>query len=157
MVKVISTKTTVERATNHLISAKANVYMEAKAQIEMLVNACHTAAVANHWWHLVVPADDITGSAHNVPNQRNFGECIALIHSEVSEAMEGGRKDKRDDHLPTFTSVEVELADALIRIFDLAGAMDLGLGEAFVAKYLYNQERADHKIENRMAEGGKQF
>jgi hypothetical protein len=53
--------------------------------------------------------------------------------------------------------VEVELADALIRICDLAGAMDLDLGGAVAEKLLYNQSRADHKPENRALEGGKKF
>lgn len=88
---------------------------------------------------------------------RNFGELIALIQSEISEAMEAGRKDKQDDHLPQYSGVTVELADALIRIFDLAGALNLPLGEAMQAKLIYNQQRADHKRENREKEGGKQF
>src|SRR5271157_249593 len=51
----------------------------------------------------------------------NHGERFALIHSEISEAMESHRKDLMDDKLPHRKGVEVELADALIRIFDYAG------------------------------------
>ena len=82
---------------------------------------------------------------------------MALIHSEISEALEGGRKGKMDDHLPHRYAVEVELADALIRIFDTAGAMKLDLAGAVIEKLAYNQQRADHKPENRFAEGGKAF
>ena len=51
----------------------------------------------------------------------------------------------------------MELADAVIRIMDLAGAMGLDLAGAIVEKLAYNQTRADHKTENRNADGGKKF
>ena len=84
-------------------------------------------------------------------------EKLTLIHSELSEALEGVRKDKMDDHLPHRKSVEVELADAVIRIFDLAGAMQLDLGAAIAEKMAYNAQRPDHKAEARAAAGGKAF
>lgn len=102
---------------------------------------CHARAVVAGWWD----------------KPRNAGEGIALMHSELSEALEGVRKGAQDEHLPEFTSEEVEFADALIRIFDYAGARQLRLGEAFVAKLLYNANRADHKPEARNAPGGKKF
>lgn len=92
-----------------------------------------------------------------VPSTRNVGEAIALMHSELSEALEGYRKNAQDDHLPEFKSLSVELADCLIRIFDFAETFAPDLGEAFVAKMAYNQIREDHKIENRIKEGGKKF
>jgi NTP pyrophosphatase (non-canonical NTP hydrolase) len=52
---------------------------------------------------------------------------------------------------------EVELADAVIRIFDLAGAYRMDLAGAIAEKMAFNASRADHKIENRAAEGGKKF
>lgn len=109
--------------------------------IEVMASLCHASSVIPGWWD----------------NPRNPGELIALMHSELSEALEGIRKDAQDDHLPEFKSVEVELADALIRIFDYAGAAELRLGEAFVAKLAYNAQRADHKRENRAKVGGKAF
>ena len=45
----------------------------------------------------------------------------------------------------------------MIRIFDYAGALGLDLGGAMAEKLAYNQQRADHKRENRKAEGGKAF
>ncbi len=82
---------------------------------------------------------------------------LALIHSEVSEAMEGLRKDVMDDKLPHRKMMEVELADAVIRIFDLAGACGFDLGGAIMEKDAFNARRADHKPEARAAAGGKAF
>lgn len=89
--------------------------------------------------------------------ERNVGEMLALVHSEVSEALEGYRKSLHDDKLPHREMVEVELADAVIRICDLAGYLKLDLGGAIAEKMEYNLHRADHKIENRKAEGGKKI
>jgi NTP pyrophosphatase (non-canonical NTP hydrolase) len=80
-----------------------------------------------------------------------------LTVSELGEAMEGHRKGLQDDHLPEFKMVEVELADTMIRICDLAGAKGYRLAEAMAAKMQYNAERADHKPENRLKAGGKKY
>lgn len=92
---------------------------------------------------------------HSKP--REPGTMIALIHSEISEAMEGVRKDLMDDHLPHRKMVEVEMADAVIRIMDFCGKYNLDIGGAIVEKLNYNTSRADHKLENRAKEGGKTF
>ena len=52
-------------------------------------------------------------------------ECLQLVSTEVAEATEGERKNLMDDHLPTRKMGEVELADALIRVLDLAGRLGL--------------------------------
>lgn len=89
--------------------------------------------------------------------ERNKGEMLCLIHSEISEAMEGERKGLMDDHLPSRPMAEVELADALIRICDYAGRFGYDLGGAVADKLEYNKNRADHKIENRLKDNGKKF
>jgi NTP pyrophosphatase (non-canonical NTP hydrolase) len=101
-----------------------------------------------HWW-----TDLQTGQLYD----RNVGELLCLVHSEISEAMEGHRKDLPDDHLPHRSMFEVELADALIRILDMAGAMGLDIGGAFDEKRAYNATRADHRPEARLAAGGKRY
>lgn len=71
-----------------------------------------------------------------------FGaQRIALMHSELSEGLEGHRKDLMDDHLPHRSSFEVELADALIRILDAAGHYKLDILGAVQEKLAYNRSR----------------
>lgn len=62
---------------------------------------------------------------------RNKGEMFMLMVSEISEAMEGARKNLMDDKLPHRSMEEVELVDCLIRIFDYAGNMGLDLESAY--------------------------
>lgn len=129
--------------------------------ITAAINLCHGAAVASKWWHSIslVGLPNIVGDHDEefTPKDLNVGERLMLIVSEVAEAMEGHRKNLMDDHLPHRKMVEVELADAIIRIFDLAGAMKLDLGQALVEKVNYNRTRLDHKPENRAKEGGKGY
>ena len=82
---------------------------------------------------------------------------IALIHSEISEALERYRTDSRDDHLIQRLGIEVELVDALIRIFDLAGALKLDLDGTAIEKDSYNSFRKDHQEVTRLSKGGKKF
>jgi NTP pyrophosphatase (non-canonical NTP hydrolase) len=107
---------------------------------------CHDAN--QKWWQ-----DIETGAAI----ERNVGELLALIHSEISEALEAYRKDLNDEKLPHRKGFEVELADALIRIFDLAGAHQLDLQGAYDEKMRYNAVREDHTHEHRRGDGGKKF
>ncbi|MCA0944522.1 hypothetical protein LCM08_06335 [Salipiger pacificus] len=89
--------------------------------------------------------------------QRNFGEVVALMHSELSEALEADRKGLNDDKLTDRDGREVEFADVILRILDTAGAMGMDVPGAFIAKNRFNAARADHKLENRAAAGGKRY
>lgn len=71
--------------------------------------------------------------------------------------MEGHRKDLMDDKLPHRQMVRVELADAVIRIYDLAGRTGYDIVAPMHEKLEYNAKRADHKPENRVAAGGKKY
>lgn len=87
----------------------------------------------------------------------NVGERFMLMVTELAEGFEGVRKDLMDDHLPHRKMVEVELADAIIRILDFAGDKGMDVGGAIVEKLLYNRKRADHSNAARVAPGGKKF
>lgn len=110
--------------------------------------AAEIHAANAHWWH-----DPATGERL----QRNKGELLMLIVSEVSEAMEGARKGLMDDHLPHRSMEEVELADVLIRLMDYAGGFGFDLDGAVAEKRAYNATRADHQSAARLAAGGKKW
>ena len=97
--------------------------------------------------------DPVTGE----PIERNFGEVVALMHSELSEALEADRKGLKDDKLPHRDGREVEFADCIIRILDTAAALGLDIAGALIEKNRYNASRADHKLEHRAAAGGKKY
>jgi len=128
-----------------------------------LQEQCHGLAFEAGWWRDLKTGADLTCVyaadvlAAGMKPPRNIGELLCLVHSEVSEAMEGARKGLMDDKLPHRPMLEVELADAVIRIFDMAGGLDLDLPGAIAEKLSYNAQRADHKVEARKAEGGKAF
>jgi NTP pyrophosphatase (non-canonical NTP hydrolase) len=69
---------------------------------------------------------------HDEP--REMGTLLALIHSEVSEALEADRKGWHDN----FTE---ELADICIRVFDLCGSLNIDLEKAILEKMEYNKGR----------------
>lgn len=99
-------------------------------------NTAHNIAESKGWW-----AD----------GDRNDGEMIALMHSELSEALEGIRHgNPASEHIPAFSAVEEEFADVIIRIMDTAHVRGWRVAEAIVEKMKFNAGR-EHK------HGGKKF
>ena len=127
---------------------KVEIQVEISGVINSVMALAHQLAVEGGWWN-----DPRTGERI----VRNPGEQIALMHSELSEGLEAERKGLMDEHLPHRTGLECELADLVIRVFDFAGGRKMDIGGAIAEKMAYNAKRADHKPENRIAEGGKKF
>lgn len=120
-----------------------------KHEINRMCEMVH--AENTRWWHDLVTGEDLS------KNSLFFPSKVMMVVTELSEAIEADRKKMMDDKLPHRFGVEVELADAVIRIFDLAGGYGMDLGGAIEEKLQYNRTRIDHTPEHRSAEGGKSY
>ena len=125
---------------------RSKVKIDRAAVLNELAKEVHIAN--KKWW---------TNPATGEPIERNRAEMLMLIVSEIAEAMEGERKNLMDDKLPHRPMAEVELADAVIRIFDFCGGLGYDLGGAYVEKMAYNAVRKDHTAAERLKPNGKKF
>ncbi len=86
-----------------------------------------------------------------VTDIREDGTLIALMHSELSEALEYLRRgNPRDDKIPKYSGAEAEFADLVIRVLNMCESRGYRLGEAILAKMQYNRTRE-------YRHGGKEF
>lgn len=122
--------------------------------LSQLQHEIHKTAKEKGWWdsnpNLVLAEDilikaghsELAAELHKEFGGRNFGEAIALMHSELSESLEGDRNgDIPDDKIPAFSMKEAELADTMIRIFDYAEGSNLDVIGAMIAKVEMNKGR----------------
>lgn len=125
-----------------------------RAAGNVLMRHAHDRSSEAGWW-----IDPETGT--DLSESSAFPYIVAsklmLIVSEIAEGMEGHRKGLMDDKLPHRPMLEVELADAVLRIGDLAGKLKLDLGGAIAEKSAFNVTRADHQPGARQAHGGKKY
>lgn len=87
--------------------------------------------------------------------ERNVGEVLMLMVTELAEGFQAWRRDLMDDKLPHRKGIEVEFADAFLRISDTAKALGLDLSGAVIEKNRFNKVRPDHKLEARQGAHGK--
>jgi NTP pyrophosphatase (non-canonical NTP hydrolase) len=96
---------------------------------------CYYIAKRHGFWDKYSPENERVKLIRNV-------EKIALIHSEVSKALEALRcENPESKHINGFTCVEEELADTVIRIMDLAKANNWKVSEAIIEKMKFNDNR----------------
>jgi NTP pyrophosphatase (non-canonical NTP hydrolase) len=98
--------------------------------------AIHENALNHGFW-------DRNGVAQDPFDPGVVAEKLALIHSEVSEALEAVRHgNPPSDHVPEMDGFSEELADTVIRILDLAEARGIDLRNAILTKHSFNLSRS---------------
>ncbi len=119
------------------------IFYEAEP-LNLLRDAVYATAKEHGWWDLEPVVQGIEGFAI----KPNIPEKLALIHSEISEALEEYRTDEmgvRYSQADGFSNkpegFPIELADAIIRILDLCGYLNIDIEEAVRVKAEYNRTR----------------
>lgn len=125
--------------------------------IAELQQQVHALAVSKGWWDDSIDPD---WGTRGEPDHDRIAVALALVHSEVSEALEEVRGDNLGtywmvgrsdatrfddrDEAPAGAKPEglpIELADVIIRVLDLAGALGIDMEQAIADKAAYNATR----------------
>lgn len=93
----------------------------AAASFDLQAEIARIYTINEKWWR-----DIKTGE----PIARDDGELFALMASELSEALEGERKNLDDDKLPAFKMAGVEMVDFTVRILDFVGRREIPIFDA---------------------------
>lgn len=111
---------------DHVYMSEVEI-QELAALVNRFALDCHVNAIEHGWWD----------------SPRCMPELIALMHSELSEALEAHRTGNPmcDKDGVNFSGIEEEFCDVMIRIFDAAGKDELDLGNCLIAKHKYNKRR----------------
>lgn len=113
--------------------------------INELTDLCYSNSRAHGFWD-----DESAGVRENTvmtthQKIKSVPEKLALIHSEVSEALEAYRDKQMDTEVNRESGkpegFPSELADIVIRVCDLAGALGIDLGDEIAMKVRYNISR----------------
>lgn len=152
LIESVGSDTSVVSLTRLLDSAAET--RDLAVGIAQTQDLCHGLAAHSGWWLDTETGEDVRNWPTKFLNLW-VASKLMLVVTEVAEAMEGHRKDLPDDKLPHRRMLEVEMADAVIRIFDLAGGLGFDIAGAIIEKLAFNQHRPDHKLEARTAAGGK--
>lgn len=104
-------------------------------QITELIENAHDTAREKGWWN----------------KEQDFGTLIALCHSELSEDLEeyrngrsyceADRQQDEDGEIKALKGIPDELADTVIRIFDMCGHYGIDLESAILEKMEFNKSR----------------
>ena len=114
----------LEDSMNETLDDSGGQFVRSFEEVSKVV---HSNAVLHGWWD---------------EGDRNFGEQIALMHSELSEALEAWREGDMDsEHVEGMPSVVEELADVIIRIMDTCFKYEYPLADAIIEKTKFNITR----------------
>ena len=144
--------------------AKETAWLDMQSSLQYVQDVCFGSNLVSGWWQDAASGMDLLEIIHRPQTRVEellgmalVSQKIMLAVSELGEAMEGHRRNRMDDKLPHRKMLEVEIADAIIRLFDLAGGLGLHMDEAIPEKLKFNLHREDHKLDNRAKDGGKAY
>ena len=92
--------------------------MSPKLSVQEMSDLCHSIAKSKGFWD----------------KERNIGEALMLVVTELAEAMEAHRKQDK-------VNFDEELADTFIRLFDLCGGLGIDIEAEIMKKCEKNKQR----------------